>query len=156
MEALDALNGPFEIDIVVGPFHPFEKELRDYRGPHEVRVHKGLTTLAPLMETCDLMISGAGSTIWEACCVGIPLILVQTEKNQAEVANTVRAGEAGICMNASELIELGNEVFASAVAEAVASASDGKVRKRLSERAKRLVDGRGAERVVAAMFEYKI
>ncbi|MBM3944633.1 MAG: UDP-2,4-diacetamido-2,4,6-trideoxy-beta-L-altropyranose hydrolase [SAR202 cluster bacterium] len=156
VNALDTLSGTFEIDVVVGPFHPFEDELRRHRGPHDIRVHKGLSSLAPLMEACDLMISAAGSTTWEACCVGAPLVLIQTQGNQAEVVNTVRAAGAGVCLDATKLLAMGDETLTETIVESVTSASDREMRKAYSERAKRLVDGHGAERVVAAMREHKI
>jgi spore coat polysaccharide biosynthesis predicted glycosyltransferase SpsG/RimJ/RimL family protein N-acetyltransferase len=40
--------------------------------------------LAALMVASDVVVSAAGTSVWELCCIGVPMALVQAVKNQAE------------------------------------------------------------------------
>ena len=47
-----------------------------------VRVLRGLTDLAPLMREADLVVSAAGTTLYELCAVGVPTVAVPIVDNQ--------------------------------------------------------------------------
>jgi UDP-2,4-diacetamido-2,4,6-trideoxy-beta-L-altropyranose hydrolase len=57
---------------------------------------------------CDVLMTAAGSTIWEAAHVGIPVCALQTVQNQARIAQWLRANDAPVVdvvspMNLEEL-----------------------------------------------------
>lgn len=45
---------------------------------------------------CDLLVTAAGSTVWEAAAVGIPVVVVQTAANQERVCQWVRQAGAPV------------------------------------------------------------
>ena len=41
-------------------------------------------TVAELISNSDLVITAAGTTVWEICCLGVPSVLVAVEDNQLQ------------------------------------------------------------------------
>lgn len=60
--------------------------------PTEVRVD--VRDMAHLMSNSDLMIGAAGSTVWEACCLGLPSLLTILAENQRSIAEALEAAGA--------------------------------------------------------------
>ena len=50
-----------------------------------------------LMSNVDVAVSAAGSTVWELCCMGVPMALIAEEVNQAAVV--VQAVHSGAAMH---------------------------------------------------------
>jgi len=98
--------------------------------------------LAKLMAAADLAIGAGGTSSWERCVLGLPTIVVHLADNQAPVAAALaRAGAA---------IDIGPVATASVerLAEAIRDlAADPAAREAMSDRARHLVDGRGAARI---------
>jgi spore coat polysaccharide biosynthesis predicted glycosyltransferase SpsG/ribosomal protein S18 acetylase RimI-like enzyme len=92
----------------------------------------------------DLVISASGTSVWELCCLGVPMALVCAADNQvASYDRLVAAGAA---------VGLGVRLADLAVATQVLRQLllDPSVRVDLASRASVIVDGRGAWRVVGA------
>jgi UDP-2,4-diacetamido-2,4,6-trideoxy-beta-L-altropyranose hydrolase len=111
-----------------------------------ITLHRSVINMAALMEWADVAISAAGTTCWELCLMGLPSLLVDLAENQISVARELnRRGCA---------IHLGNsrDVSAEKIAEQLrALLNSQRLRQAMSERCRGLVDGRGAQRVVAAL-----
>jgi len=69
---------------------------------------------------CDVLVTAAGSTIWEAACVGIPVCALQTMPNQALIARWLRSNDARV-MEAVSPIE--PEAFSGSLMNGVKAAS---------------------------------
>ncbi len=148
LEALGRRDSPkFQVKVIVGGSNPHQAELKkvavasDYR----VQILTDVYELSDLMAHADIAISAAGSTCWELCRMGVPSLLVDVADNQTANARELDRLQCAI--------HIGNKtVTASAIANGLISlASSGSVRRKLSENSRRLVDGRGALRVLAAM-----
>ena len=103
--------------------------------------------VAAVMAWADLAISAAGSTCWELACIGVPALVIVVAENQRAVAAAVE--EAGLARSLGWWEALTAEAIGAAV-EAVAV--DAESRRAMSEHGRALVDGRGAERVLAALM----
>ncbi|HVY58991.1 MAG TPA: hypothetical protein VHA77_14160 [Xanthobacteraceae bacterium] len=138
--------GSLVLDVVIGPYH----RTRSFDGPgaHQLVLHQQPHGLAPLLGSVDLVISAAGSTCWQVCCAGIPLVAVQTADNQKEVvrALTDRGCALTFPLDAFDAL-LGSGGFHSIIDRLRVAA----VRRDMSEAQQRLVDGKGAARIAAAM-----
>lgn len=145
LETPEAAAGVLDIDVVVGPFYAHSEALLARRSRHRLTVHRNVPGLAPLMAATDAMVSGAGTTAWQACCVGVPLLAVQAVDNQAEVARTLH--ETGAALVADGATD-------PTLAAALAKLGNPRVRRSLSGKAKALVDGGGATRVADAMASF--
>ena len=147
LSAFASLNrSDIEVDIAIGESSAHLAALRKLAEPHRnVRVHAGATSLAPLLSDADLAIGAAGTTTWERLCLGVPSLVVTVAPNQEPAAAELdRLG----------LIRLiGNKRDASE--SAIAKAIDKVVRSGLDESWSKsclaTVDGRGANRVAAAL-----
>jgi len=117
---------------------------------HEVRVHGLRASLASLMEGAVAMIGAAGSTVWQACCAGLPLVALQTAENQREVIKTLSATRAAITGSASQVLE--NQAGHAVLRGWLDELRDPAAREGYARRARELVDGRGAERVVEVLL----
>jgi spore coat polysaccharide biosynthesis predicted glycosyltransferase SpsG/RimJ/RimL family protein N-acetyltransferase len=98
--------------------------------------------LPALCASADLVVSAAGVTLLELCCIGVPTALVRIADNQA-------AGYAA-ALDLDVAAGLGTDPR-SHVPVLRALLSDPGARKALGDKASTVVDGRGADRVLDAM-----
>ncbi len=147
IEAIRQVSNPaLEAVVLVGGSNPHVGALEAML--RERNQSLGLITDAPdvgqWMTWADVAIAGAGTTFWEMCFLGLPGILLVLAENQESVA--AAASRMGIAWS----LGAGTDVSASAIAgkleELLGSDCE---RTSQSGKGRKLVDGRGAERVAA-------
>jgi len=94
------------------------------------------------------VISAAGSTCWQVCCAGVPLIAVQTANNQQEVVRTLRSSG---CARTFELDAFASLLANGTLTQLIAELQAPSLRREMTVAQQELVDGDGAARIVAAM-----
>jgi spore coat polysaccharide biosynthesis predicted glycosyltransferase SpsG/GNAT superfamily N-acetyltransferase len=99
--------------------------------------------LPAMMSTQDLVISAAGTSVWELCCIGVPAALVLAADNQREGYDQVVAAGAAIGLGRP-----GPGADEHAVDLLTLALTDARVRAGLVSAGHRVVDGLGAWRVV--------
>lgn len=147
-QVLDALanagfSGP--VEIVSTSANPNLAELDEAaaRRP-DTRLSLDLPDLAAFFARHDLQIGAGGGATWERCCVGAPTLLLVIAENQKAVAPQLAS--AGIVATPGSLDR-------AEIARSVgALLRDSSRRRTLSERARALVDGRGAVRVACSLL----
>ena len=81
-------EGKLEATVVVGGSNPYgdqiEAEIRGTGG--SIRLLKNVSDMPELMADADVAISGAGSTCWEMCFLGLPAIVIDVAENQRPIA----------------------------------------------------------------------
>jgi UDP-2,4-diacetamido-2,4,6-trideoxy-beta-L-altropyranose hydrolase len=145
LRCLTASSGISQVDVVAGPYHAESRAA--VAAGLSVRYHHAPPSLASLMASADVVISAGGSGCWEVCCVGRPLIALQTAANQRHVLATVRRSGAGITLDRGAEQEFREDEFMAAWQ----GIRDLEVRRRLATAARGLVDGMGAARVADAL-----
>jgi UDP-2,4-diacetamido-2,4,6-trideoxy-beta-L-altropyranose hydrolase len=143
---------PTEIDVraVVGPSNPGFERCREemsaasYRG----EVIPAATNMAEQMAWADVAVAAAGSTCWEMASLGLPAILIVTADNQAPIAASLH--KAGIAVS---LGRSGRALDARIAAAVKNLCADAALRRDMSRRGRRLIDGRGAERIAQVLME---
>jgi len=141
------LTPDFQIRVVVGGASPYLDAVRK-----TVTATDGATLvvdtphMAKEMANADLAISGAGSTAWELAFMGLPAALVVLADNQAAVARAL--DRVGAAVNLGPADQLRQETIATTVKQL---AGDAAQRTRMSRTGRALLDGRGADRVAAAL-----
>ncbi|EGY25805.1 acetyltransferase family protein [Desulfovibrio sp. A2] len=108
------------------------------RIPATVELLPSVDDMPSLMHWADLCISAGGSTCWELCCLGVPFLTVAVAQNQQGIVRGLDA--AGIAPHAS----------ASALNDLLDNPD---ARRAASNAGRQLVDGLGADRVVAHVTE---
>jgi UDP-2,4-diacetamido-2,4,6-trideoxy-beta-L-altropyranose hydrolase len=136
-----------EATVVVGGSNPHAEELQKAaaRSGLNLIVRTNVTNPAEIMAKADIAVSASGSTVWELCMLGLPVLLVDVAANQTALAKELaRRGCA---------IHIGDQCVSSAriANELQRLCSDQQGRRILSERSQEFVDGKGAPRVVSVL-----
>jgi UDP-2,4-diacetamido-2,4,6-trideoxy-beta-L-altropyranose hydrolase len=149
IRALHVLSGEnLEATIVVGGSNPqggsLEEEVQ--RAGGAIRLLRNVLNMPELMAEADVAISAAGITCWEVCLLGLPALLIDVAENQTPVAQELE--RQGIAAYAGHGKDVRPESLAALLKSLLVSQER---RAAMSERARRLVDGFGAERVALIM-----
>ncbi|MEU8406521.1 spore coat protein [Micromonospora sp. NPDC048842] len=155
---LMATGHPMDLTVIVGR-PEIEAEVDDVapgRG-QTIRPVPPTTSLPALITEADLVVSAAGTSTWELCCLGAPSALVCVVDNQHE--SYTRVVRHGLAAGLGELPELTAGGVAGRAARATAARtlhgllSSPQRRATLAARAWATVDGQGRARVVDAVFD---
>jgi UDP-2,4-diacetamido-2,4,6-trideoxy-beta-L-altropyranose hydrolase len=141
-----------EAKVVVGPNNrhsdDLEKIVGDTKKPRHATIEllHDVSCMPELMAWADLAVSAAGSTSWELCFMGLPSILIFFAENQRGIAMGLHEAGAGLNLG------FWQHVSDNAVTETLAQVlNDPGLRGRMSESGRRIVDGKGAERVAQVL-----
>ena len=152
-KALDALSGvdedELEVTVAIGAANRHAAEIR--RRVDSIpgcRLEEDARDMPELMARADVAVSASGTTCWELACMGVPSVLVVLAENQRPAAEALDA--AGVFVNAGWHEDVSPDDISRALHSLLRHPG---TRAKMRERAQRLVDGRGAGRVVAAMME---
>lgn len=110
-------------------------------------LHRAPADLAPLMARASVAVCGGGVTPLEAASLGIPLVIKVLADNQAPGAQALAS------VGAAKVIAGEWKDVTGVAGMALDLLADDAERAVLAERARALVDGKGAARVVAVMAE---
>lgn len=144
--AISGLN--LAVEVILGPAanHLDEVRSRITDMPLEAILHVGPANIAEIAARCDLAIGAAGTSAWERCCLGLPMLLVICADNQAMAAKALaRAG-------AVRLLGQGDQLTPKKIAKAlneIAACPHYLVEMGLA--AANICDGLGCQRVAAAL-----
>jgi UDP-2,4-diacetamido-2,4,6-trideoxy-beta-L-altropyranose hydrolase len=147
LQAISLLpESSFGLDVVIGPAHPARADIEQFcRERANAICHVQTSSMAALFARCDLAVGAGGGASWERCCLGVPTLAVPLAENQqALLAGAARAGiayvpDGGLREPARLSVHLQALLDNSALREAMSAAGMA------------LVDGRGADRVAAAV-----
>lgn len=139
MKALDELTDIKKI-VIVGPAFEEKEKLKPNEG---YSLKHGVSNMAELMFSSDLAIVGGGVTLYELACVGTPgIVLCQTNYQLLEAKCFKKRG-------AIVNLGLGKNLTKETIISTVKSLIKNKgKRKKMSSAGKKIVDGKGAGRVV--------
>lgn len=144
MQAVAQIGGKFQTTVVVGSGNPHQEQLRAIAAKLPgVRLQHNPANMAELMREADLAVSAAGSTCWELAYVGVPMIVTAISKNQQKNAQALAGRGAAISLGWHENASL------TEISKSIEQlARDAARRRAMSQAARNLVDGLGAERVI--------
>lgn len=139
------------IHVVSGPYNPHGDWLERYAREHpHVALHRQVTEMAELMLQCDLAVTAGGTTVYELCALGVPFICFSCAENQEALADY--ADRQGIGPDAGKYHCDADGTLENITRLARQAAADWKRRRRMSRRARELVDGRGADRLAQLLL----
>lgn len=150
VSALQKADVPdLEIVAVIGVNNPHRSSLeglcRDSVVP--IRLQPAVRDMTELYDWADLAISGGGSTLWELAYMGIPALVLILADNQEPSSHLLDRLGSVRCLGRSH--QLSDKQIVSAVTELCRHPE---ARRAMTTCGRRLVDGRGGARVVAAML----
>lgn len=134
-----------QITVICGRYYPKYDALRlRHQGDKRICLLQAVDNIQDYMEQADMAVSAGGSTLYELAALGTPAITYALADNQWEnVREFHRQG----------LMDYAGDVRTEPVVERIlellaGQCQDSALRRERSERLQKLVDGRGAERIV--------
>lgn len=106
----------FEIDVLVGPQNPHLKTLSKFiQNYPNIKIHVDPPSVLELMSKADIAVTAGGTTVWELCQLGIPMLIITIADNQVHLANSLAQIEAAIYVG--DFDDLKDENFISALSK---------------------------------------
>ncbi|MHC8368009.1 UDP-2,4-diacetamido-2,4,6-trideoxy-beta-L-altropyranose hydrolase [Pseudomonas sp. ZT5P21] len=136
-----------EVDFVAGADNPAWEKMQDLAASHpNWRLHSFVSDFYRLMSEADLFIGAGGGTSWERAAMGLPTICMAVSNNQQVNGEVMATAGAHVYLGAREQVSV--EQLRQAIGFLAGNQG---MRQSLAEHSRRLVDGRGAQRVAAAL-----
>lgn len=118
-------------------------------------LHENVTDMKSLISSMDIVVSAAGSTLYEICACGVPMITYVLADNQISGANSFNnmglAINIGDLRNKSGKLDIDCELNMDSVEAIIKTinelANNYKLRCEMSAEMQKIVDGLGAERI---------
>lgn len=155
MEAMkyDALKEK-EYHVVSGSLNLNIGELQALAQKHEnIHIHCNVTNMAELMEESEIALSAGGSTLYELCAMGVPVIAFSFAENQERLVQTFV--KRGIAQYGGNYRTDGNKMIQNTIAGLETLLEDENLRTEYRKKARTLVDGKGADRIAEAIQALK-
>ena len=152
MEAMkyDALKEK-EYHVVSGSLNLHIGELQALAQKHEnIHIHCNVTNMAELMAESEIALSAGGSTLYELCAMGVPVIAFSFAENQERLVQTFV--KRGIAQYGGNYRTDGNKMIQNTIAGLETLLEDENLRTKYREKARTLVDGKGAGRIAEAIL----
>ncbi len=136
--------------VVSGAFNPnyvMLKRLEEKRS--NVHIHQNVTKMSELMQKCDIAVTAGGSTMYELCAVGVPIICFSFVDNQEQIVQTFVKKDM-VCFGGNYLKE--QETMLDNIVENIAMlTANEEMRKAYCNKERQLVDGQGAMRIAQTL-----
>lgn len=141
--------------VVSGPFNSFADLLKaKCAGRENIIVYENVKDMKALMKKCDVLLTAAGSTVYEACVLGIPMICFYFAENQRQGAETLSCLTP--IVNAGNFSDDAVKVSRNMIMALKKCTESREYRERLCESERGLVDTKGAMRVAEKLVEMQM
>jgi len=113
-----------------------------------VLFHRDPRDIEALMHACDLALTGGGTTLLEAAALGTPVLVIAQTTSEARFSKLFEASGSAVSLG------LGGEHEGEAIWKSILSLLDDQpMREAMSNAGRKLVDGRGRQRLAAIVLE---
>jgi len=138
---------PADIHIIAGSFHADKEALGELADKYSNCIlHENVTVMSEIMKKCDIAISAGGSTTYELCACGLPMVLFSFADNQLEIVRT--HDEIGTGIYCGDYRTEKEELILRIGDEVCEMLEDKSKRKQLYDKCRKMVDAKGASRIV--------
>lgn len=143
----------YRFHLVVGMMNSDRNEIESLsEGKDNIIIYKRVKNMSELMQSCDVAVSAAGSTLYELCSTQTPTITYILADNQIPGAEGFE--NAGVLHCAGDIRDIGASALAEKmINDAIALCNGHSKRKEIAQKMKTVIDGKGAERVVDEVTE---
>ncbi len=145
--ALAAIERALHIRVILGRSDAAEVVDAVRQSPHDVTMLHDVQDMAAEIGWADVALNAGGSTCWEMCCLGTPMVLTGLSHDQAR--NLPALASAGVAVETGPWDEQTPARMAEAAKRLLA---DPTRRRAMSRRAIALVDGQGAHRAADSLL----
>jgi spore coat polysaccharide biosynthesis predicted glycosyltransferase SpsG len=123
------------------------KSLLKHNQEERFQLHENVSNLASLMSDADIGFTAGGNTLSEMACIGTPAVVLFDEDHEGRQGSAFQKAGAAICLGQAAQVPPGD------IIKTIEELNDSQLRESLSQAGKALVDGKGAERVLALLQE---
>ena len=143
-----------EYHVVSGSLNPHIGELQALAQKHgNIHIHCNVTNMAELMAESEVALSAGGSTLYELCAMGVPVIAFSFAENQERLVQTFV--KRGIAQYGGNYRTDENKMMQNTIAGLEMLLEDENLRAEYRKKACTLVDGKGADRIAEAIQAFK-
>jgi UDP-2,4-diacetamido-2,4,6-trideoxy-beta-L-altropyranose hydrolase len=136
-----------EVDFVAGADNPAWTQMQALAASRpNWRLHRFVSDFYRLMTEADLFVGAGGGTSWERAAMGLPTICIAVSNNQQANGEIMAASGSHVYLGNREHVSV--EQLRQTIAFLAGNQG---LRQSLAEHSRQLVDGRGAQRVAAAL-----
>lgn len=143
-----ARSRAIRLRVLPSPVSRFKEDNRARFEPTGVEFLQPVESIGPLLQGADLLVASHGNIAYESAILGVPMVAVNLIECQYEQAEEME--RLGAVVNAGIGSALRSEAFRELLERVL---DDVKLRRRMTERRRALVDGRGLERLIATLDE---
>ena len=159
----------FNYHFLVGAMNEDYEQIKAVAANNQnIHVHHNVKDMKSLISSCDLVVSAAGSTMYEICACGVPLITYAMADNQ--IPGTEAFEKLGLAVSCGDLrektsyissavnidsgsVKLVDNVAVLILDEVERLANDFMLRKKMAVKMQQLIDGKGADRLVVELLK---
>lgn len=151
MQALQEIGDrELDVTVVVGPSNQHGESLRvaAEHSRHSVRLISNVRNMPDVMAQADLAITAGGGTCYELAFMQVPMVLITIAKNQERAINAYAAAKTAVA--AGWFSSLESTGLSRLLLDVIDNHS---LRMEMAFNARKLVDGKGPQRIVQKMAE---
>lgn len=115
-----------------------------------IYIHQNVSNMSEIMQLCDIAVSACGSTMYELCACGLPIITYSFADNQLPGLKGFE--EEGVALNGGDVRDGIDYVIGKILENLLKLKNDSKLKESLSFKSLKVVDGRGVKRIVDICF----
>lgn len=150
-DRLSAIDLNINYHIISGVFNPYYSILKEIEENNlNLTVYQNVEEMAAIMQQCDLAITAGGSTIYELAAVGVPMVCFSYAENQEKLVEYI---DENISDYAGSYIHDAEQTINNIADIFVNKMMDYNYRLKCSEKGKKMIDGKGAERIADALIK---
>ena len=139
-----------EYCVVSGAYNQYLSQLLELeRCSKNVHVFSNVTNMAKLMQSCDIAVSAGGSTMYELCVVGVPILCFSFVDNQEKIVEGFARRK--LVSFAGNYLSQGEQMFGLLTEHIALLRNNVELRRSYSAKERELVDGQGAARIASCL-----
>jgi UDP-2,4-diacetamido-2,4,6-trideoxy-beta-L-altropyranose hydrolase len=145
-------NEKLNYDLIIGKFNPNLKALQQMAESNpRIKIHTDVLDMASLMMQSDIAITAGGTTVYELAALGIPMICFSYAENQEKLTDYIENSKIAGCggkyhREPEQVLTKIKELFSL-------YCRDYSVRNTCYLKERKLVDGKGGERLAGVLCE---
>lgn len=138
----------YRFHMIVGMMNLDKDKIESFsEGKENIVLYTSVKKMSELMQSCDVAVSAAGSTLYELCLTQTPTITYVLADNQIPGAEGFE--KEGVLQCVGDVRAIGVSTLAERIiCDAIVLCNDYSKRQEIAHKMKYVVDGKGADRIV--------
>ena len=141
-----------EYCVVSGIYNQHLPQLLELEGRYKnVHIFSNVSNMATLMQSCDIAVSAGGSTMYELCAAGVPILCFSFVDNQERIVEGF--AQRKLVSFAGNYLSQGEQMIGMLTEHIALLRKSVELRRSYSAKERELVDGQGAARIASRLYD---